>query len=304
MSNMHRIQWFDQQIREGKYPNSNHLAQQFEISRRQAQRDIEYLGISLRAPLLYMSKNRGYCYEHPTYVLPLLYMTEEEKQVLKFLAFRYRHYSYDNASAVNRVGHLLSRFTDEQHAGTVTDRLPVFDAHPRLMQNIELLSHAIQDCLIVQIVYKHPEEEATRLGICPFRLMNHYNGDYVIAFCEQQHKQRIFRLDSIEHVTVTDVRFERTIEPVGWEAGGSPVRKPFIAAVRLSSPLIGETWKGYPAQSMGELLYNIEFYDIDSFLQHLLSSEWQQVVAPKWLRTKLQGRCLKLLAQLNGEDES
>lgn len=41
MSNLHRIRWFDGQIREGNYPNSTALAGQFEISKRQAQRDIE-----------------------------------------------------------------------------------------------------------------------------------------------------------------------------------------------------------------------------------------------------------------------
>ncbi|WP_374017128.1 hypothetical protein ABU162_23500 [Paenibacillus thiaminolyticus] len=78
MSNMHRIQWFDQQIRAGLYPNSSKLAEQFEISKRQAQRCIEYLEVSLRAPLLYVAKHRGYVYEDKAYMLPLLYITEEE----------------------------------------------------------------------------------------------------------------------------------------------------------------------------------------------------------------------------------
>lgn len=97
MSNIHRIQWFDQQVRSGNYPNSKLLSEKFEISRRQAQRDIEYMEVSLGAPLLYIAKKRGYGYEDHTYVLPLLYMTEEEKQVLRYLARRYRQYNYENA---------------------------------------------------------------------------------------------------------------------------------------------------------------------------------------------------------------
>jgi predicted DNA-binding transcriptional regulator YafY len=299
---MHRIQWFDQQIREGKNPNSNHLAQQFEISKRQAQRDIEYLGVSLRAPLLYISKNRGYCYEDQTFVLPLLYMTEEEKKVLKFLAFRYRQYNYENAAAVNRVGHLLSRFTDDQEIESTFSRLPVFDADPRLMQNIQLLSHAIQEGLVVHITYKHQEEEA-KLRICPLKFVTHYNDDYVVAFCEQQNKQRIFHLGSIEHVVVTDHKFERAvIGTYEWENSNSPIRKPFTAKVLLSRSLNGRTWNGYAVRSVDEFIYDIEFYDVDSFLQHLLTSEWLKLLSPKWLRTKLQGRCLNVLAQLNFEE--
>lgn len=47
MSNLHRILWIDQEIRRGGYPNSRTIAEQFEISPRQAARDIEYLRYSL-----------------------------------------------------------------------------------------------------------------------------------------------------------------------------------------------------------------------------------------------------------------
>ncbi|SFI75744.1 hypothetical protein SAMN02799624_02043 [Paenibacillus sp. UNC496MF] len=89
MSDLHRIRWFDGQIREGRYPNSAALAERFEISRRQAQRDIEYLAYSLSAPLLYVAKYRGYCYEDKTYAFSLLYMTDEEQKISNYLARRY-----------------------------------------------------------------------------------------------------------------------------------------------------------------------------------------------------------------------
>lgn len=250
-----------------------------------------------------MPKYRGYCYEHPTYVLPLLYMTEEEKRVLKFLAYRYRHYNYDNAEAVNRVGLLLSRFADGHETEAVAGSLPVFDAHPRLMQNFELLSHAIEERLIVRIIYRHPEEEGN-LVIYPLKFLTHYNEDYVVAYCEQQNRRRSFRLESIEHVTVTANGYHQmAVDTLERGEGGSPVRKPFTASVRLSSPLNGKAWNGYPARSVGELLYEVEFYDTNSFLQHLLISEWQQLAAPKWLRAKFQRRCLDMLDLLNNGDE-
>lgn len=110
MSHIHRIQWFDQQVRQLTYPNSSKLAEQFEISRRQAQRDIEYLAESLRAPLRYIAKQRGYIYEDNSFVLPHLYITDEEQRVLKYLAYRYSHYDYENAQTIRKVGGLLERF--------------------------------------------------------------------------------------------------------------------------------------------------------------------------------------------------
>lgn len=43
MSNLHRIVWIDAKIRADSFPNCSTIAQEFEILRRQAMRDIEYL---------------------------------------------------------------------------------------------------------------------------------------------------------------------------------------------------------------------------------------------------------------------
>jgi predicted DNA-binding transcriptional regulator YafY len=83
MGNMHRILWFDEQVRYGKYPNSNHLSEYFEISVRQACRDIEYLMNTLRAPLVYNPKKRGYQYEDKAYVLPALMLTASDIQMIQ-----------------------------------------------------------------------------------------------------------------------------------------------------------------------------------------------------------------------------
>lgn len=48
MSNFHRLARIDAHIREGRYPNSRTIAEQFEISLRQAQRDVEYLRYSIK----------------------------------------------------------------------------------------------------------------------------------------------------------------------------------------------------------------------------------------------------------------
>jgi predicted DNA-binding transcriptional regulator YafY len=91
MGNMHRILWFDEQVRYGKYPNSSHLAEQFEISVRQACRDIEYLTDSLRAPLVYNPKRRGYQYEDRTYALPALMLTASDIQMIRDIISHLEH---------------------------------------------------------------------------------------------------------------------------------------------------------------------------------------------------------------------
>ena len=57
-----RIQWLHLQTFEGRYPNAYRISEKFGISHRQAQRDIEYLKIKLKAPLKYDAAKKGFYY--------------------------------------------------------------------------------------------------------------------------------------------------------------------------------------------------------------------------------------------------
>ncbi|MDR0268574.1 WYL domain-containing protein [Paenibacillus sp.] len=303
MSNMHRIHWFDQMIREGHYPNSKDMALQFEISRRQAQRDIEYLAISLRAPLLYIAKHRGYCYEDAAYVLPHLYITEEEKSVLKFLARKYGQYSSDNPAGVQRVAHLLGRFAGEEGDGAAS-HLPFFEADPHLIQISGQLSFAIAHHKVVHLHYRHEGEE-TRLDICPTKLVSKYNADYVAAFASGGGRLRLFRLDEIIGLQITPQVFtEDEVDCDVFEQSGTPMLKPFTARIKLHSQLRENSWYGYAARPVGEHLYDVDFYDADTFMQQLLLAPWVRLDSPKWLKARLRDQCVKVLKHLDGEGES
>ncbi len=72
-----RIQWLHKKISASCYPNATHLAEQFNISHRQAQRDVDFLRRELNAPLAYCSKMKGYRYTED-FVLPLLLEAEND----------------------------------------------------------------------------------------------------------------------------------------------------------------------------------------------------------------------------------
>ncbi len=70
LSNLHRLQWIDLQLRTGNYPNAGQVSARFEISRRQALRDFEYMRDSLGAPIEYSAARRGFFYTSETFTLP------------------------------------------------------------------------------------------------------------------------------------------------------------------------------------------------------------------------------------------
>ena len=77
MSANDRIQWFHKKITANCYPNASHLSEKFDISHRQAQRDVEYLKKELCAPLGYDTAKKGYYYTEE-YVLPLIIESEND----------------------------------------------------------------------------------------------------------------------------------------------------------------------------------------------------------------------------------
>ena len=80
-----RIVWFHNRVNGERFPNAGELAETFEISLRQAQRDIEYMSDAMNAPLVYEAKERGYRYEKE-YVLPSFFLSEGEKETVRLLA--------------------------------------------------------------------------------------------------------------------------------------------------------------------------------------------------------------------------
>lgn len=90
MSNHHRITQIDAWIRSGGYPNCRQIAERFEISTRQAARDIEYLRYSMGAPVQYNHRENGYSYTDDTFALPAQIISEVERKTLAYLAEQYR----------------------------------------------------------------------------------------------------------------------------------------------------------------------------------------------------------------------
>ena len=72
-----RIQWLHEELVRGTFPNAARLAERFGISRRQAQRDIDFLKKQLGAPIEYDQRIMGYRYAKP-FTLPVSVKNENE----------------------------------------------------------------------------------------------------------------------------------------------------------------------------------------------------------------------------------
>ncbi len=73
-----RYLWFHERLKAKKYPKISDLAAKFEISRRQAAREIEFMRLFLGAPIEYSNERNGYFYGDDGFQFPGLWVSEEE----------------------------------------------------------------------------------------------------------------------------------------------------------------------------------------------------------------------------------
>jgi len=73
-----RILFIDRKIGEGRYPNCRTLAEEWEVSRKTIQRDLDYMRYQLDAPVAYSGEKRGYYYTEKNFNLPALAIRESD----------------------------------------------------------------------------------------------------------------------------------------------------------------------------------------------------------------------------------
>lgn len=106
--------WIDKQIRENKYPNCPQISERFNVSVRQASRDVEYLRDSLEAPVEYCYLKKGYRYTDAVFQLPAVMITESQKKALAVLA---HEYSKIKGSDEIGLGDLFGKLERLSHEG-------------------------------------------------------------------------------------------------------------------------------------------------------------------------------------------
>ncbi len=73
-----RLQFIDEQIRAGKYPNCFQMGKEQEVSYKTIQRDIDYMKYELGAPIEYDKVKRGFRYTDNTWFLKSVLLSEGE----------------------------------------------------------------------------------------------------------------------------------------------------------------------------------------------------------------------------------
>lgn len=209
-----RFVWFDNQVREKKYPNATSLSERFEISSKTGQRDIDFMRDRLRCPLDYDSSQKGYFYDDETFSLPMVYLSPEELSSLliarKMLQdIRSGSIGNEISSIVDKITNVLKKHSVE--ADHIDDafsfQLIEYSPAPEAVFKAVLEGCLKKRCL--NFTYNSPAaEEKSERRVEPYHLFNYMGTWHTIGYCHLRGEIRDFALSRISEANVLSESFK------------------------------------------------------------------------------------------------
>jgi len=210
-----RFIWFDKRARSGRYPNASSLAERFEISRRTAQRDIEFMRDRLAAPLAYDASRKGYSYEDQTFTLPSIFLSTDEISSLLIARKVLRDISGGNLG--RKLSDIIRKLTaclDDYHEGGLDmDGIISLQHIEYLPAEKAVFRTVLEGCikrkrLLLAYGARAIEDEEKR-RVDPYHVFNYKGTWHLLAYCHKRRGIRDFVLARIFSVALTDEQFER-----------------------------------------------------------------------------------------------
>ncbi|MDF1594164.1 MAG: WYL domain-containing protein [Desulfobacterales bacterium] len=203
-----RFLWFHNRVKAGLYPNARVLAEKFEVCRKTAQRDIEFIRDRLNAPLVYVSDRRGYEYEDKTYELPGLWINEDELGAL-LIASRLASTIPDRSlksslkaflQQIVTIHSIKSPFTLDELGEKISVKNIEYARVDETIFQMVVDALFLQKALEIDYFSPHKDEDSRRV-IFPLHLLQYMGSWHVIAHCTLRGELRDFALSRIRRLT-------------------------------------------------------------------------------------------------------
>ncbi len=216
-----RLYEIDRLIAAGRYPNCSYLAEHFEVHKRTVERDIERLRDQFMAPIEYDQDRKGYYYADQ-FSLPAIKLQEGEAIALflgQKLLMQCKGTPLEDAlnRAMMKIRLLLPEEIEvdlERAVEAVSFHVdPMRGDEIEVAQVYQVLTEALEKRKTASIeYYSASRNEHTVREIDPYHLRLVEGSWYCIAFCHERRQVRIFALDRIGSIKMTDKTFEIPVD--------------------------------------------------------------------------------------------
>lgn len=274
------------------------LAEEFKVSRRTINRDIEDIcnvGIpiaAVRGQNGGISIREGCCIDHA------LFYSSDMQAILAGLQ------SKDSAGGTNFYQRLMAKFNLAEIENRVQDPPAAVELsssyHTSLMPRIELIQGAIENRERVAFTYFTSRGESRRI-VEPYKLIFQKSSWYVWGYCVQRKDYRMFELNRMLDLVSTHVSYtlKRALEMPRDQARSFPY--PIQVEIRFEQDCKWRILEEYGVGSFeelkdGRLLFQFSFLDKESLFSWLLSfGNRAELLKP----TKLREEFVKVIQNIS-----
>jgi len=301
-----RCVWFDNEMRNGCYPNAATLALKFEISHKTAQRTIDYLRDRLHAPIEYQASRKGYTCLDPRYRLPFIHLTESELTAL----LASRKLLSDAASGpigeeLDKISGKLGALLEKNLPDAVSPERAFSLRWNSFSPSDPLVYHQLVNALVhrrpLSFCYYSPLSRAcTMRTVEPHHMVNYMGTWHLLAFCRLREQWRDFHIARITLCKVENETFsprpEKEWRPFLEDTFGIfQNRKRFNVVLEFSPErsrwIRGQVWhpdqKAEKLESGGLLLTVPVSHEAEILMEILKHGSHVEIVEPEWLREKV-----------------
>lgn len=282
-----------------------YLAEQFEVSRRTINRDIEDL-CRAGIPIVTRQGAGGGISVMENYKLRDTLLTNTEmRDILAGLR------SLDSVNGTNRYGQLMEKLSAGSSDFMRGDQSVLIDLSSwyktSLAPKIDMIRNAIDHRRELEFIYYAPKGESERV-VEPYYLIFRWQSWYIWGWCKARRDFRLFKLNRMDRLKLSDhifVKREASLPDLSDERifpGGIRVRALFDAGCKWR--LVEEFGTGcFEEQADGRLLFCADYTDEENLLTWLMSFRERAVLLePEYLRRELKSALKKILDQYERED--
>lgn len=268
-----------------------YLSEQFEVSKRTINRDIEDL---CKAGIPIVTKqgvNGGISIMEDYKLDKTLFSHSEMQDILAGLR------SLDSVNDTNRYGRLMEKLSAGSSDFMVGNQSVLIDLaswyKDYLAPKIEMIRSAIGQCRELEFKYYAPKGETYRC-IEPYYLIFRWKGWYVWGWCKKREDFRLFKLNRMDNLRMSDGVFNERQAPMPDLSderifpGGIKVKALFEPDCKWR--LVEEFGIGcFQELENGKLLFQADYTDKENLITWLLSfRDKAELLEPKVIREEMK----------------
>jgi len=215
-----RISFIDDAIKSGRYPNTEKLAKDLEVTTRTIGRDIEFLKRVYKAPIEHDPIRRGYYYTDSTFFIKSVFLSEDDLNTVTLFDnfIKKKHYNEDDLAVKIRkiIDKLLLAMPEEQTNSLPfspkSKEIPNFIFKPEMSIQVQhdlIIQMAISKKKVLEIEYWTTDNKKyTKQEIEPLDLVEQGEHSFVLAYKKGNHEKPLFySLYNISKVKDTGKKF-------------------------------------------------------------------------------------------------